>query len=179
MAKTKAQKADLIKAYAESIKNSKAVYVVEPNKLTANQSTVLKKELFGLGSKFNFIKNTLFVKALEANSITEIPAGIKEGQKAVVFSSDKVSESAKVLKTFLEHKDNKDVIKIVAGYLDNKALSATQINEIADLPSREVMLAKVLGTMNAPISGFVNVLAGNIRNIVTVINAIKEQKEKA
>jgi large subunit ribosomal protein L10 len=179
MAKTKSQKADLIKIYSDSIKNSKAVYIVEPNKLKANQSTALKKELFGLGSKFNFIKNSLFVRALEENSITDIPEDVKSGQKAVIFSSDKVSESAKVIKTFLEKKENKEVIKIVAGYLDMKKLSADQVQAIADLPSREVMLAKVLATMNAPISGFVNVLAGNIRNIVTVINAIKEQKEKA
>lgn len=177
MAKTRKDKANTIKTYAEGIKNSKALYIVEPNKLTANQSTALKKEFFDLGSKFNFIKNTLFVKALEENQYAEIPEEIKNGQKAVIFSSESVSESAKVIKNFMESKENKDVMKIVAGYLDQKLISAEQIKEIADLPTKDVMIARVLGTMNAPISGFVNVLAGNVRNIVTVINAIKEQKE--
>lgn len=178
MAKTKAEKAKTIQAYSDGIKSSKALYIVEPNKLKANQSTSLKKAFYDLGSKFSVIKNTLFIKALEENEFEYIPEEIKHGQKAVVFSSEQVSESAKIIKAFTETKENKDVIKIITGYLDKKNITATQIQEIADLPSKEVMIARVLGTMNAPISGFVNVLAGNIRNIVTVINAIKEQKNK-
>ncbi|MBP9758061.1 50S ribosomal protein L10 [Candidatus Dojkabacteria bacterium] len=177
MAKTRAEKAKTIKAYSEGIKSSKAIYIIEPCKLTANQSTSIKKALYGLGSKFNVVKNTLFVKALEENEFSEIPDEIKNGQKAVVFSSDQVSESAKVIKLFMENRQNKDVLKVVSGYLDQKYISADQIQEIAELPSKEVMIARVLGTMKAPISGFVNVLGGNISNMINVINAIKEQKE--
>jgi large subunit ribosomal protein L10 len=65
------------------------------------------------------------------------------------------------------------------GYLEHKLISAEKVNDLADLPSRDVLLAQVLAQMNAPVSGFVNVLAGNVRNIVTVIDNIRDQKANA
>lgn len=177
MAKTREEKAKTIKIYSDGIKNSKAIYIVEPNKLTANQSTSIKKALYDLGSKFNVIKNTLFIKALEENNFSEIPEEIKSGQKAVIFSNEQVSESAKVIKLFMEARENKEVLKIISGYLDQKLISSDQIREIAELPSKDVMIARVLGTMKAPLNGIVNVLGGNISNLINVINAVKDKKE--
>lgn len=174
MARTKDEKKELVKEYAERINDSKAVYIVQPNGISANQSVDIKKRLYDLDSSFNFIKVSLFKKALEENQLP-IPAHLSNEAKAVIFTKDQPSEVAKTISEFA--KENKDIITILSGYLDGKEISGAQIKHLAELPSKDVMLATVLATMNAPVSGFVNVLAGNIRNIVNVINAIKDKKE--
>lgn len=175
MARSRKQKEELVQEYAKRIKESKAVYIVEPKGLTANQSTEIKKGLFDLDSSFNVVKNTIFKLALEECGMT-VPDGITVNQKAIVFSSDQISESAKVISTFIG--ENKESMEVVGGYLNGEEISAGQIKDLADLPTRDVMLAQVIGTMNAPINGFVNVLAGNVKNIINVVNAIKDQKSE-
>ena len=77
--------------------------------------------------------------------------------------------------TFIVKKDaNKTEIK--AGVLEGKVVDVAAVNALASLPSREVLVAKVLGSMNAPITGFVTALSGNIRNLLYVLNAIGEKK---
>ncbi|MBD3362437.1 50S ribosomal protein L10 [Candidatus Dojkabacteria bacterium] len=174
MARTREQKKQLVNEYVEKLKHSKAFFVLEQNALTANQAVEIKKSLFDLDSSFNVIKNSLFKLALSEFSIEE--DDIEQNPKAVVFSSDKTSESAKVIKNFID--ENKDILKFQFGYIEDQKVEAEEILELATLPSYEVMLAQTIGTMNAPINGFVNVLAGTIRNFGNIVNAIKEQKEK-
>ncbi|MCA9385476.1 50S ribosomal protein L10 [Candidatus Dojkabacteria bacterium] len=175
MARSRKQKEQLVKDYVEKIQSSNAVYILEPKGVTANQSTALKKALYDLDSSYNVVKNSLFKIALDECGL-DVDESIIDNQKAVVFSGEEVTESAKIIKTF--SKDNKDRLSILGGYLKGKKVGANQVEALADLPPREVVLAQVLGTMNAPISGFVNVLAGNVRGIVNVINAIKDQKSE-
>ncbi|MFQ7280916.1 MAG: 50S ribosomal protein L10, partial [Christensenellales bacterium] len=66
--------------------------------------------------------------------------------------------------------------EIKAGVLEGKVVDVAAVKALASLPSREVLLAKVLGSMNAPITGFVTALSGNIRNLLYVLNAIGEKK---
>ena len=68
---------------------------------------------------------------------------------------------------------------IKAGVLDGKVISAEDIKALASLPSREVLLAKMLGSMMSPISGLANVLQGTIRNFVYVLDAVRKEKESA
>lgn len=176
MARSKEQKQQLVEDYKEKIKGAKALFVIEPKGLSANESVEIKKALYDLDSSFNVVKNSLFKIALTESEF-EVRDEITTNQKAIIFSGEQISESAKVIKEFLSKKENKDKMEFVLGYLDGKLIEGSQIRELADLPSKDVMLAQVLATMKAPISGFVNVLAGNTRNLVNVLNAIKEQKE--
>ena len=68
-------------------------------------------------------------------------------------------------------------LEIKAGMVDGKVLDVKGVSDLAELPPREVLVAKVLGGLNAPISGFVNVLNGNMRGLVVALNAIAEQKQ--
>jgi large subunit ribosomal protein L10 len=67
-------------------------------------------------------------------------------------------------------------LKIVGGILGTKELSTAEVNALAKLPSKEELLSKLVGTLNAPVSGFVNVLAGNMRGFVTALQAIADKK---
>ncbi len=173
MSRTRTQKTEMIKNYEEKIKASKAIYIVEPKGVDANETVDMKKELFDLDASYNVIKNTLFKLAMEKSSMP-VPEGIEENPKAVVFAGEKTSEAAKVIANFIKKKKNK--MEIVVGLLDGNIITREQVQELADLPSREEMLAKTIATMQAPVSGFVNVLAGNVRSIINVINEIKAQK---
>lgn len=173
MAKSKTQKKDLVKFYADKLKESKAVYIIQSQGLSANESTGLKKDLYDLDSSYHIVKNTLFKLALKEAGLEESEA-MSSGQHGVIFANEThLSSAAKKGKELLSEKDNLD---IVAGYLDSKLLNKEEVKEIAELPTYEEMLAKFVGTLNAPVSGFVNVMAGNVRGFMNVLNAVKDQK---
>ncbi len=172
MAKSRNQKTQEVQEYKDRLKTSKAVYFIEPKGVTPNEATALKKSLYGLNSQFNVIKNSLFEIALKDEGMT-VDAAVLEGPNAAIFSSDQISESAKIISTFIKESEKAE---IRGGLLDGKFISKEQVEALASLPSREQLLAQVVGTMNAPVSSFVNVLAGNVRSILYVLNSIKEQK---
>ena len=172
MPKTKKQKTELVNQYRGKLKSSKAVYLVRPAGLTPNESTALKKELFTMGATFNTVKNTLFEIALKEESLPEFE-NLKEGSHSVLFSGDEMSEAAKVLKKTI--KDTQKVT-IIAGLLNGAKISATQIEALADLPSKDQLIGQLLSVFNGPARGFVTVLNGNMRQFVQVLNAIKEAK---
>ncbi len=123
-------------------------------------------------------KRTLLELAAKEAGIEGMKADGLEGSiLTAVGYSDEVS-AAKVLKEFAKSKQTKDknAMKLVAGILEGKLMNTEEVTRLADLPSKQQLLGQLVGTLNAPISGFVNVLAGNLRGLVTVLGAIKEKK---
>lgn len=172
MAKSKEQKKTAVSEYRDWVKASKAIYLIQPSAITPNEATKLKKELYAVDSQFNVIKNSLFKLALEEEGLT-LDESMFEGPNAAVFASDKMSEAAKILSKFIKDTE-KGMVK--GGILDGKFIAREKVEALASLPSREQLLAQVVGTMNAPVSGFVNVLAGTVRSFLYVLNAIQTQK---
>jgi large subunit ribosomal protein L10 len=83
---------------------------------------------------------------------------------------------AKALGTFRKDKDKEGRIFFLGGILEGKLLSKKEVEALSELPSKNELYARLVGSINAPISGFVNVLAGNLRNLVNVLKAIEEKK---
>ena len=104
-----------------------------------------------------------------------------EGTTAVAYSNEDVIAPAKVVEAFIKENNlaKTEVLIVKAGVVDGKVIDAAGVKELASLPSREVLIAKMLGSMQAPVSGIVNVLQGTIRNAVYVLEAIRKQKESA
>ena len=95
------------------------------------------------------------------------------GPTAIAFCEDDPVAPAKLINDFAgEHK----ALEIKAGVVEGKVLDVAGVKELAELPPREVLVAKVLGGLNAPISGFANVLNANLKGLVVALNAIAEQK---
>ncbi len=172
MARTRKQKELILKKYIERLDNAQAVFVLETQAISANDANSLKMALYDLGSSFSIVKTRLFQMALEKKGLP-LSDNLNKS-KAVVFSSEKMVESAKIIKDYIDL--HKDKMLICFGYMDQNILTGEQIASLASLPSREILLSQALATMKAPISAFVNVLAGNIRKILFVLNAIQEQK---
>lgn len=172
MPKSKEQKNKLIDKYAKHIEKAKALYIIDPGAITANESTELRKSLTPNKGVFKIIKNTLFQIALKkANK--EIEDYNFSSKNAVIFSEENVSENAKIVYEFL--KDNKKG-EIRIGILHDDTLTAKEVERLAKLPSREVVLTQTVSTLAAPIKSFVTALEGNIKNFVYVLNNLKESK---
>lgn len=173
MAKTKAQKKGMVEELSKKIADAKAIFVIAPKAINPNEAAELKIKLAEIGGEYHVIKNTLFKIALKEAGLAELES-LNNGQNAVIFIGENSPEAAKIMQKFIKDSEK---AQFRQGFLDGKKLEGSQINALADLPSREQLIAQVIGTMNAPISGFVNVLAGNVRSVITVIDAIRAQKE--
>jgi large subunit ribosomal protein L10 len=169
---TRQQKEAIVAQLSEEIKSSPACVLADFKGLSANDMVVLKRDLRESGSTFQVIKKKLLAIALKNNDIEIDPKAI-DGQIAVSVSSDEVT-SAKIIYETAKKNEN---VKIVGGVLGQKLMGVEEVNALAQLPSRDELRARLLGQLQAPISGFVNVLAGVPRTFVQVLSAVKEEKE--
>ncbi|MFH0739575.1 MAG: 50S ribosomal protein L10 [bacterium] len=173
MPKTKEQKQEIIEDLKDKIARQKASVFVDFGASPAKKIFQFRDELKDAGCLMQVVKKSLLEKVLEAAKEDDILEKVKEmkGQMAVIFGfTDEVSP-AKI--SYLAGKKN-DQIKILAGILGKEYLAQDRVMELAKLPSKPELLAKLLATMQAPISNFVYVLNGNIKGLVTVLSKIKK-----
>ncbi|HLD03484.1 MAG TPA: 50S ribosomal protein L10 [Candidatus Dojkabacteria bacterium] len=174
MAKTKAQKNELVDEYKQKLQQSQTIYVVQPKALTPNEATQLKKELSALDSTFNVVKNSLFKVALKEAGLPEL-AVFDAGEHAVLFSGAQVSQVAKVLARFARETEK---LEISDGLLNGEKISAAQVKDLAELPAKDVLITQVLYIMNAPVRNLLSVMSGNMRDFLNVLHNLKEQKQQ-
>jgi large subunit ribosomal protein L10 len=132
----------------------------------------LRRELKKEGVDLKVTKKTLIKMALKDAGF-EIDARKFEGQLAIAISSQDEVVAAKIIAKTAKANEN---IKIVGGILGTKELTEEETKALALIPSKQELLAKLVGTLNAPVSGFVNVLAGNLRGLVNVLKAVADSK---
>lgn len=175
MAITREKKETLVSEYAEKLRRSQAFIVTEYRGLTTKQVQGLRKELRGCESEFAITKNTLLARALtEAN--LPVPEALLTGPTAVAFCFNEIAAPAKVLTKFA--KDSK-IMVLRGGMVDRVIFDAAGVQTLTELPSKDQLRAQVVGVLQSPISGLVNVLAGSIRGIMNVLNARIGQLEEA
>lgn len=173
MQHTKQQKETLVAEVTKKIKDSKALVFANYKGVTVKDITTIRQELRKSGSSWQVLKKTLLNIALK-NAGVEVDARALDGQVGVAFSHDEVA-AAKVIADF--KKANKEVsISIEGGALGSKALSSQEVIALAKLPSQDELRAQLVGTLQAPIAGFVRVLGGNLSGLVQVLKAIEGKK---
>jgi large subunit ribosomal protein L10 len=165
----------LVETLAAKIQEAKTIVLADYRGLTVEQDTQMREAFRKEGIEYKVYKNTLTKLAAKKNNITGLDVFL-EGPTAIAFSNTDPVAPAKLLAEFAK-KFNK--LELKAGVVEGKVIDEKGVKELASLPSREELVAKMLGSLNAPISGFVNVLNGNLRGLVVALNAIKEQKEKS
>ena len=169
---TKDQKKKIVTELTEQVKRSKALVFVDYKGVSVKDISDLKRELRKEGVLMKVTRKTLFDIALRESGI-ELSTKQMAGQVAMTVSEQDEVAPAKILAKFSKGNDK---LKILGGVLEAKVLSAEDVKALAKLPSKDEMLAKLVGTINAPVSGFVNVLAGNLRGLVQVLKAVSESK---
>jgi len=166
------EKQSMVKDLTEKIQKTKSFLLADYCGLTVEQMTDLRRKLHASKSKVRVIKNRLFKRALKELSIEGLDAHLK-GPVAVASSDEDAIMPAKVMVGFAKENEK---LKLRAGYMEKQVLTVKMIEALASLPSKEVLLAKLLATMNAPATNLVGVLSAVPRKLVNVINAIKEKK---
>ena len=141
--------------------------------LKVNEINELRQKLSENAAKMQVVKNTLARLALEETEMKELQEHFKGTTAVITAEGDPVS-STKVLIQFAKDRE-KPQIKV--GFMSGELMDAAKVEALSKLPSREEMLAKLLGSMQAPAQNLVNVLAAIPRQLVTVLAAIRDQKE--
>jgi len=172
MAKTKQQKEELLSQLEGLIDDAKSAVFVNNKGINAEDTVTIRQKLFSQGSKYIVPKKTILKIALQNKKIN-IDGMEFEGAVNAVFNLDDELEGIKTVHDIAKASESMDVI---GGIFENKIVDKTVVTKLANMPSRDELRAKMVGSINAPVSGFVNSLAGNLRNLVGVINAIKESK---
>lgn len=167
-------KKQVVNELNEKIKGAKSVVLADYRGLTVEQDTDLRNALRKAGIEYKVVKNTLTKLAMEQNGLAEISPFLN-GPTALALSNDPVAP-AKVLS---EYAKKYDKLELKVGVVEGKIVDKDAIKALAELPSKEVLIAKVLGGLQSPIYGLVNVLNANIRGLVVALNAVAEQKANA
>ncbi|MBP2651882.1 MAG: rplJ [Firmicutes bacterium] len=172
-----AEKEAIVSEIKSKLTASKGLVLTNYRGLNVAMDTKLRRKFREAGVEYRVLKNTMTRIAANQAGIEGLDQYL-EGPTAIAMSVTDPVAPAKVLADFI--KENKlQAIEIKAGLVEGKVIDAQGVKALASLPSREVLVAKLLGTMQAPITGFVNVLHGNLRNLAYVLEAVRQQKESA
>jgi large subunit ribosomal protein L10 len=164
------EKITIVEDLQAKLNASPFVLITDYTGLRVDQFSILRNRLADNGAECKVVKNTFLRRALSEAKLPDISADLK-GQTAIVIGEKDVATAAKVLKTFVSE-FKKPEIKL--GIVDNLVVSADQINAIADLPSREILLAQLLGVLQAPASTLVRLLNEPASSLARVLKAKAE-----
>lgn len=171
MATTRQQKEEMLQEMISDMADAKGVVFVDLHGLTVEQNQELRRTLRDKGVKTKVAKKTLIVLAGKENGL-EIDKSKLVGQIALAYSME--DEIAAAQELYKLGKSN-EKIQLVGGIFEGKVANQEMIMQVAQLPSREELLAKLVGSMRAPISGFHGVLHNTLRGFVQVCKQISEK----
>ena len=168
-----AAKKQIVLEIKEKMESAQGIVFYDYRGLTVAEVTELRNKFREAGVEYKVLKNSMLRRAaqmLEFEGLDEFLIG----PTAVAFGFDDPVSPAKVL---VEYTKKLKKTQIKAGMLGGKVIGIDEINNLADLPSREQLLGMLAGTLNAPITGFARSLSGIISKLGYALNAVKEQKE--
>ena len=144
------QKQAVVADLVEKLKNSPAGVVVNYQGITVEDDTAMRKALREAGVKYMVVKNSLTGRACEEVGLGDMKQYLS-GMTAIAIGSEDPIAPAKVIKKYAEKIES---FQILAGYLDGAVVDSATVNALADIPSKEVLIAKFLGSIKSPLYGF-------------------------
>jgi large subunit ribosomal protein L10 len=166
------EKAKTIAEVSAVLKGAAAVYVSRNNGLTVQEVTELRKQLRAVGAVHKVVKNTLAARAATEAGIHGLDAYLS-GPTVVTISKTDIVAPARVLSNFAKDHEK---IQIIGGVVEGKANNAADVKAIAELPSKEQLVSKLLGSLQSPTIGLLRVINGPATQLVRVLQAIADQK---
>lgn len=159
---------------AELLRGSSALAVADYRGLTVSEMHTVRRSLRSNGVSLKIAKNRLLKIAADEAGVADLKP-LLDGPTAIAATSgDEVSLARALQDAFRPHK----VVTVRGGLLAGQPVSASDLQRLASLPGREVLLGRLAGGMAAPLTGMAGVLAGNLRNLVGVLNAVAELKRQ-
>ena len=168
----RADKEQLVEGMTGKMQEAKTAILVNYQGLKVKEIQSLKKKLMEVGIKFQIVKNTLLKIVLKKQGI-EVPENLLDQPVAIVWGQEDEIVPAK---TAVSSTKELEKLEIIGGIVNGKFADVNMIKQLAALPGREELYAKLVYTLNAPMSGLVNVLQGNLRSLVNILEQVRQQK---
>lgn len=165
-------KIEKVNDLTDKLSRAKSVVLTDYRGLTVAQLEELRSKVEAAGAEYEVTKNTLLSRSLKDTN-RETPTEALEGPTATLFAFQDEVAPLKALQDFIKT-NNLPTVK--TGFLGIESLSPSQVVDLAKLPSREVLLSKLVGSLKSPQFGLVNVLSGNIRKLVYALDAVAKSK---
>lgn len=167
-----AEKEALVQEVSERLKGAKGMYLADFTGMTVAKVSALRAKCREAGVEYKVIKNTLLKRAVHAHGLMQLDEFL-EGPTALAYSMDSEVEPARVLIEFAKLNE-RPVVK--AGLIGDKLYNADEVKQLASLPPRDVLLAQVLGTITAPLSGFLGAVNALLASPAQLAGALEEKK---
>lgn len=173
------QKEAIVSNVAEELKKAQGVILTDYRGLSVAQITELRKKLRDSDTHFTVVKNTLFKRATEG-IVTPDPKLDESlnGPTAVGFANKDAIESAKAIMDYIAANRNTP-LKVKGALVDGRFYDAKQVDALSKIPPKPVLIAQMLGSMNAPITGLVGTLNGVVSNFVYTLQALHDKKQES
>ncbi len=168
------KKEKVVEELKAKLANLNAMFLAEYSGTNMTQMTKLRRELRNVDVEFNVVKNTL-LKIASGGTKAEALQDKFSGPNAIVCINKDPSAAAKVLSGFAKDIPN---LKLKAGFLGNRVITAEEILKLATIPSKEVLVGRFLGLLQGMPQRLLYVLSGNMNKLMMTLNAIKIQKEQ-
>jgi len=170
MALNKTQKQKILDDLRDKVAKQKAIVLVGITGLKVKDISQLRKKLKAIEGNIKVFKKTLAEIVFKENKMEFDKKGYKEEVALVFGFKDEISP----VKTVYQFSRGNDKLKILGGFLENKFKAKEEMIVLAQLPARKELLAKLVGSLNASMSGLVNVLKGNIKGLTYILSSIKK-----
>lgn len=169
------QKIDLVEKYKQELAGAPHAFLLDYKGITVPQVTELRAKIRDSGGQYLVVKNTLALRAIEGGPMEQLKE-LFDGPVAVAYSQEDAVSLAKALTGMAK---TVPAIQVRGGLVNGQAVAADQVKDIAELPSREELIAKLLFLLQSPITRLARVLAAVPRDFVVVLEQIRQQKEGA
>ena len=166
------EKIDIVQAYADKFKSAKSVYLTDFSGIDVPTITGMRKKFRDENIEYKVLKNRLAKRSLQAAEINELEEHLT-GVNAFVISYDDPVAPAKIIK---EYNKKKEILKLKVVYLEGQVFSADKAAALADLPSREELLAKFVGLLQAPLAKLMGTLQASMQKLAGTLDAVKNSK---
>jgi large subunit ribosomal protein L10 len=172
----KEQKAEQVELLTEKLKRAKVAVLTDYRGLTVAQIQDLRGKLRGGDVEYRVVKNTLARRAADAVGVPALKKEL-EGPVAIAFGYDDLSTPAKLINDWVRTTRLK--LDVKGGLVEGRVFSPDQVKQLADLPSRETLIAQLLGTMQSPVGQLVGIMQTPLQQLLGVLDAYKTKLEAA
>ena len=166
---------DAVAVLKDKLADAKSVVLADYSGLSVSDQTKLRADVVEAGGEFSVSKNNLIRLALEKELVTDAVQEALNGPTAVLFSN---KDAIGALKALVKFSDEHKLPEVKLGFMDGKTLTLEEVKQLATLSSRDELLAKLVGQLQAPTYGLVNVLQGNLRGLVQALKQYKNKLEQ-
>ena len=167
------EKNEIVSEVKEMMNNSNAIFLTDYTGINVEEINDLRNQFRNEGIQYKVFKNTLFKRALEESGKYEKLANHLVGMTGFVFADDNPVAPAKIIKKFFD-KNNK--LSLKACYIENEYYDGSSLDTLALLPSKQDLIASIIGSISAPASGIVGTINAVMRDLVSVIDEIAKKK---